>query len=155
MNKFLNWFYCTTVGGLYFDFLLWLDRIKFKRDNKKYYINPATKNIVLEAQKLKMMQGISTIKRKVNTLIKSKTKEEYEANLEELKDLTALADDANPELKKMKEALYEVWVFKGKDIKTNTDKAKMVDRRIQHYKELHEHKRKREEIRKKRKNASK
>ena len=152
MNRFLTWFYCTTVGGLYFDFLLWVDRVKFRRENKKKYLNPATKNIVMQMQKIKIAQGVGNIKRKVGELTASSTKEEYEKVLDELKELMPLAEDNRPELKKMKKALYEVWVFKGgKDIRSTTDRAKMVDRRIQHYKELHEHKIKREEIRKQRK----
>lgn len=130
----------------YLNFLLWWDSNVTSKQNR--YINPHTQAIVQQAQQMKLAEGVNNIKYNVNKLVKSRTEEEYKRVLDELKDLTELAKDDNIDKEKMFQALRKAYDFSNKDIKSQTDKAKMVKKRVSDYNELKRHKLSRELIRK-------
>ena len=123
-------FYTSFIGNWYFNFLLWWDRIKFEQDLK---INYSSKNkVVLSAKQVAYEEGIKTIKQRIGSLVEIKSKDEYEKVLSEVKELISLARYENKDA----DYLYKLYVKKDRDIHNNTDKAKMVETRINHYKEL-------------------
>lgn len=126
-----KWFYTTFLGELYFRYLLWQDHRKFKKDIKN--LNLSVQQVLINRQSELYRQGIKKIKNKVNNLVASKTPEEYDRVLKELGDLTSLSvsDKLDPGVN----ALYQAYVKKDSDIKTDTDMARMVEERIQHHKE--------------------
>jgi pyruvate/2-oxoglutarate/acetoin dehydrogenase E1 component len=146
MNKILNLFYGTYLGGLYFDFLLWLDR-KSNKKAIKYLTPKEMATIVKESNKIHT--GVAIIKQKVNSLVNSKSREEYHEILCEIEDLTTLSHRNNTsEVAKFSKMLRDTYVKKGnKDITTHTEMAKMIDQRIEDIKELWEHQAKRQLLR--------
>jgi hypothetical protein len=136
-GKLTNWFYSTYVGGLYFELLLWVDR---KTDNSTRYLTPKEMaQIIRESSQI--TDGVILMKQKINQLIRVKSKEEYQKTLEEIEDLVPYSEqEAGTDRAKFTEILREMYVKKGsKDIVTSTDKAKMIDQRIQDMHELHDH----------------
>jgi hypothetical protein len=85
--------------------------------------------------------GVILMKQKVNKLVRAKSKEEYQKTLEEIEDLVPYSEEEiGTDRAKFAEILREMYVKKGsKDIVTATDKAKMIDQRIQDMHELHAH----------------
>jgi uncharacterized membrane protein YheB (UPF0754 family) len=141
MNTILSWFYGTYLGGLYFDILLWIDR-KF---NKPKFLTPKEiAQVVREYSKI--AEGTKQIKKNINELLNSKTKDEYHKVLSGIEDLTQLATDDS--LEEFKSILRDMYVKKGnKDITTHIQMAKMIDQRIEDTKELWEDKAKRQLLR--------
>ena len=147
MSTILVWFYSTYLGGLYFEFLLWLDR---RNSNPTKLLSPKEMaQIIRESNKT--FDGVSRIKAKVATLVTSNSKEEYERVLSEIEDLMNLADweiGANTQQGQFAELLKNIYVKHGnRDIVTNTDKAKMIEGRIQDMHELWADKEKRKLLR--------
>lgn len=147
-NKILYWFYSTWLGGKYLEFLLWKDgqNEKVEMTNSKQ-----VNEIVIQAQQLLYKEGIANIKKKVNSIVNSGTKEEYDQKLKGLEDLMPLAERDDEKLKQVKQALFQAYVVKDKDIKNSTDFAKMIDQKIEDTKKLWAHKEKRDILRKIRK----
>lgn len=136
-HSFLNLFYGTFIGGLYFDFLLWLDRTT---DKPSRYLTPKEMAQVIRQYSM-LNEGVNQVKRKVNTLINSKSKEEYEKVLSELENMVEFAErDSNTPQAQFSNMLRQMAVKKGnQDIVTMTDKAKMVEKRIDDMYELQEY----------------
>ena len=135
MNRIKYWFWSTWLGGKYLEFLLWLD----EQNGPEPVVNiQEVHQIVIQAQQMLYREGIANIKKKVNAVVSARTKEEYDAKLKEIVDLIPLAVSENAEVSKLKAALYHAYVKKGKDIKTTADHARMIESRIDDYKELRE-----------------
>lgn len=152
MRKEIKKYFLTSIFGLwYYSILLWWDRIKFKQELKN---RPSivTNKIIYNAVKAQYNEGINKVKREVAKLIKSPSKGEYEGIL---KNINELLDLAKNEQREEIEALKKVYLYKDKDIKSDTDQAKMVTERINHYKDLHKHIEERNKIRAERKNNGK
>jgi hypothetical protein len=145
MNKLLNWFYTTWLGNVYFDLLLWLDR---RKDRKQLqYMTP--KEIAQVVRQYSMLgEGVKEIKSKVNVLVGSKTKEEYDKTLKELDNLVCLAqrEESSPQAQ-YTNILKSGMDFSNSDIKNQTDRAKMVEKRIGDMYELQADKQRRSVIR--------
>ena len=145
MNRIINWFYTTWLGNLYFDFLLWLDR-RNERNNIRYLTPKEMAQIVRQYSLLG--EGVKEVKQKVNTLISSKTKDEYDKILKEIDDMVTLAErEANDPKAQFATFLKSNMDFSNSDIKTTTDRAKMVDKRIKDMYELQDDKLKRQLLR--------
>jgi len=117
------------------EFLLWLDELK---GPEPVVPHQELHQIIVAAQQFAYREGISNIKKHINSLVKSKTKDEYTNILKGIEDLMVHAKHKNSSEKEaLTQALYKVYVFTGgKDIKGAKDRAKMIEKRIQHYKEL-------------------
>jgi len=147
LSKFFNWFSGTWLGGLYFNFLLWLDSLQGSENsigslfgNSNFSSNKEVTRAVLELRQIAYREGVGKIKCKVNSLVSSKTKEEYNKTLGEIEDLIEFAKETDPNKLEMIRILRSAAIFTGgQDIKTHTDRAKMVDKRIGHFRELHSH----------------
>lgn len=145
MNKLINWLYTTWLGNLYFETLLWLDR----RDEKKNLrlLSPKEASQIIKQYSL-LGDGVKEIKDKVNSLIATKTKEEYNKILKEIDNIISLAErQANDPKSQFVNFLKSNVDFSNKDIKNTTDRAKMVNKRINDMYELQEDKLKRQLIR--------
>lgn len=123
MSKISNWFYGTTVGGWYFELLLWLDR-KQTRANLKQ-LTPGEISTVVQ-QKSLIADGVSAIGRKVNKI--------KNLNTEDLVPLAAY--DTTSSRFQVVETLKSRMDLSNVDIKNDTDKAKMIDKRIQDMNDL-------------------
>lgn len=145
-NIILNWLYGTVVGGLYFEFLLWLDR-KMNKTPTRYLTPKEVAQINREYSKV--AEGVVLMKNKVNSLLVSKSKEEYKKVLEEINDLVSYAEEKYDSPKaEFARILQNIYVKKGtKDINTHTEMAKMIDKRIQDTKEMWDHQAKRQLLR--------
>lgn len=142
--------------GKYLEFLLWLDDFGVGSGSGGGSSDPLglgflgggnaeLTKVVVSMQQLAYREGIGNIKRQINSLVKAKTKEEYDAVLKEVGDLVTLAKVPNKQLDILKQSMYSVYVKTGgKDVKNDTDKAKMIEQRIDDFKELQEHKLQRE-----------
>lgn len=139
--KFLNWYYSTTLGGLHLEFLLWWDR---KNPKPTYYLNPGEVQQIIRQYSL-LDRGVTEMKHKVNALVRSKSKEEYHNKLTEIENLVDLAQrDPNSAEGKFAELLKQTVVRKNKlgqeqDVLTATDRAKMIDKKINQVYELQDH----------------
>jgi hypothetical protein len=145
----LNKFYGSFLGGLYLELLLWLDR---KGEDKKYLTPKQMSQIIRESSKL--AEGTLAIKKKVNALVNSRTKEEYELTLSQLSDLLPLSEyeDRNSARAKYTEFLSKVGnVKKIVDVENATDRAKMIEKKIEATYELQAHVAKRNLLRELRK----
>jgi phosphoribosylanthranilate isomerase len=138
-NKLLLWFYSTPIGGLYFDLLLWIDR---QKDNGTRYLSPKQAHqIIRQAQHC--AHGVERVKEKVNALVKTRNKDEYHRVLTEMQNLVSLAErESDPEKAKLMEMLQKAF-GKVVDVETATDRAKMIDQRINDMHDLHSHIKKR------------
>ena len=136
LNRFLGWFYSTFLGGMFFNFLLWVDR----KRSKKYYLTPKEVTQVIREYSL-VNEGVLQIKKEVNKLITSKSAEEYNTILRSVENMISYAEGESDTPKaRLADMLRSLYVKKGtKDIITLTDKAKMIDQRINDMKELQEH----------------
>jgi hypothetical protein len=144
MNKIVHWFYSTWLGGKYLEFLLWKD----EANGNKLDITPQeVQQIIIEAQQMLYREGISNIKKRVNSIVNARTKEEYDQKLKELEDLIPLAVKEDDKLRDMRKALNSIYVKKGKDVKNSTDFARMIDTKIEYTKQLWKHREKRELLR--------
>lgn len=135
-------FYATFLGGLYLEFLLWLDGT---REDKKYLTPKQMAQIVRESNKL--AEGTLVMKTRVNALLNSKTKEEYELRLSEIQDLLPLSEyqDSNSP-----RAIYVNFLksigdtAKIVDVENATDRAKMIEKKIEAVYELQDYNAKRQ-----------
>lgn len=144
LNKLINWFYTTRLGNLYFEFLLWRDR-QNDRASLRYLTPKEIQQIVRQYSILG--EGVKEVKGKVNKLVESRTKEEYDKVLREIEDMVSLAErDTEDPKAQFVTFLKSRMDLTPSDIKSVTDRAKMVERRINDMKELQDHKVKRDLI---------
>lgn len=134
-NKIAHFFYTSWLGNLYFEILLYLDR----RSSKSYLTNQEVAQIVRQYSLLG--EGVKEVKTKINALIETKTAEDYNNVLSQIENMISLAerkaDDPKAQLAKV---LRQMYVKKGtKDINSDLDRAKMIDKKIQDTYELHSH----------------
>jgi hypothetical protein len=145
VNKLINWFYTTWLGNLYFELLLWLDRRNEKKQLR--YLTPKEMAQIVRQYSL-LGEGVKEVKSKVNTLIASRTKEEYDKVLKEIDDMVTLAErEANDPKAQFASFLKSNMDFSNSDIKNTTDRAKMINKRIDDMKELHKDIEKRRKLR--------
>lgn len=130
-NKVINWFYTTWLSNLYFKLLLWLDR-----KNDKKYLSPKEVSQIIREYSL-LDEGVKEMKTRINLLVVSKTKEDYNRILKELEDMIPLAEkiEGNSKYEYIKN-LKSKMDFSNVDIKNDTDRARMIERRIEDMKEL-------------------
>lgn len=135
INKLLVWFYGSRLGGWYLELLLWWD----KRNEKKTYLTPKEIAQVIREHS-HTEAGVIAIKQKVNAIVKAKSKDEYKKILSEIEELIPHADykDNSPNAQ-FAEMLRNMYVKKGTDVVTATDRAHMIDTKIQGVYELHAH----------------
>lgn len=146
MKKIKRLFYISFLGNIYFSFLLWLDRRKEKKERK--LPNFTTKQIVRQTSQMYYEQGMHQLKTKINSLVKTTSTEEYVKALDETQELIKLAELEPEDRNELSELLYKIAVKKGKDLNTDMDFAKMIDKRINDYRELQRYKVERELLRK-------
>lgn len=134
--KFLNWYYSTALGGQHLEFLLWLDR----RTSKPKYLTPKEVQQIVRQYSL-LDNGVKEVKNKINNLVKARTKEEYRATLSDIENLIDLAQkDTNSAEGQFANFLQQTVVRKGgQDITSATDRAKMIETKIQAVYELRDH----------------
>ena len=89
-------------------------------------------------------EGLASLKRKVNSMVKTGSKEEYHEVLSEINNLVALAREETPHQKAMRNILKNMYIRRGADIKSKKDKKDMIEERIGHYEELQDYKVERE-----------
>ena len=132
----------------YYDLLLYLD----SRRSKVTHLNP---NDIAQAirQYSLTAEGVKAVKNNINTKLVSKNTASYRGYLSKVEDLVPLAEVTEGSKAKTMEFLKSNMDFRNKDIVTDLDKAKMVEKRIQDYKELQNHKKMREELRSRRNNG--
>jgi len=136
------------LGSLYLSFLLWKENRRLEKENKTenltmpmMHVPQVVKNDAL----IKYEQGLSNVKRKVLLISRSCSKEDLEKALENTEDLVKMARGQHEEdREEYVESLRKVYVYKDKDIKSDTDKAKMIEQRISDYDKLKKDKEKRE-----------
>jgi hypothetical protein len=136
IDKIRNWFFTTWLGDLYFRFLLWRDS---KQTNVRY-LTPQ-EAITITRQYSLLHRGVTEVKKQVNELVKSKSAEEYDQTLKKIENMLQFADRAPDSAEaRLADVLRSMQVKKGnKDIVTHTDHAKMIQGRIDDYKELQDH----------------
>ena len=142
----MNWLYSTYLGSLYLEFLLWLDSKKTKTPTK--FLTPKEIAQVIRSYNL-VSEGVTKMKYAINDLVNSKSKEEYNNILYQIENMLTFADEeANTDKAQLVYSLKEIYTKKGnKDIITATDRAKMIDQRINDMKELCDDKAKRQLLR--------
>lgn len=145
VSKITNWFYTTWLGDLYFRFLLWRD--EHNERNKIRYLTPKEMAQVIRQYSI-LGEGVKEMKSKVNTLVQSKNKDEYDKVLKEIEDMVTLAErEANDPKAQFVNFLKSNMDLSNSDIKTVTDRAKMVNKRINDMYELQADKLKRQLLR--------
>lgn len=140
-RKIMDKLYATFLGGLYLEFLLWLDGT---RDEKKYLTPKQMAQIVRESSKL--AEGTLAIKTKVNSLLSARSKNEYEVRLSEIQDLLPLSEyeDKNSTRATYVNFLRSIGdTTKIVDVENATDRAKMIDKKIEAVYELQRYNEKR------------
>lgn len=131
VDKIIRMFYTSYLGNLYFNFLIWWDYYKSKRKPIGY--SSSAHRIVISATKAAYEQGLRQVKTKVVQAAQA-VDGNYDKALHQIGDVIQLSEkDHKPEI----EILKKMHVKNGQDVKNDTDKAKMIDQRIQDYKELH------------------
>lgn len=137
MNKVFQWFLTTWAGEYYFRFLLWRDR---SSDKSVRYLTPS-EAVTITRQYSLLHRGVEEVKREVNKLINAKSAQEYDAVLKGIEDMMNLAQrDENSSEARLADVLRSFKVKKGsKDIVTHTDHAKMIQGRMEDYRELQSH----------------
>lgn len=142
----IYWFYSTWLGGKYLEFLLWLD--EQNNSDRGVLSTKEVHQIVIQAQQMAYREGMSRMKKRVHELVEAKTTEEYKKALQKVENLIDLARTEESDLTNLREALYKAYVrTSGKDISNATEHAKMINKRISDYKELHSHQEKRNMLR--------
>ena len=141
----IDWLLRTRLGSWYLEFLMWLD----KKQEKPRYLTPSEMATIIRESN-KIADGMKLVKRKVNDLVESKSKEEYDKKLKEIQDLAVLAvdeKDTTSDRAIFINILKQSQVRHGKDIVTIKDRAKMIEGRIGDMYSLQEHKVKRNMLR--------
>lgn len=139
--KIVNWLWSTWIGDLYLRFLIWKDE---QTTTGPRYLTPKEAATIIKEYSL-LAEGVTKVKKTVNQLVASQSKEEYDKVLRELHNMIDLAEYDNDEARaQFGRIVREISVKKGnKDIVTPQDKLNMIQQRIEDYKELHAHQAKR------------
>jgi hypothetical protein len=150
-NKLVDLFYKSYLGGLYFEILLFVDRVTTK---KKFYTPKELAQVVRESSQT--IEGVRKIKKAINGAVTSRdSKVNTHEALLMVEDLATLAKrDPSSTQSQTIEFIKNNMDLSNSDIKSDTDKAKMVEKRIDDYKQLHEHIVKRNALREARKNQN-
>jgi hypothetical protein len=145
INKIKYLFYTSVLGNLYFKYLLWSDR---RKDRKRLrYLTPKEIQSVLREYSL-IGEGVKEIKDKINSLVESKTPQEYNQVLQEIEDLAVLATrDIKDPKAQFANLLRSKMDLSNVQIKNDTDFAKMIDSRIKDMYNLQEYRAKRQLLR--------
>ena len=148
-TKIVNWLYSTWLGDLHLRYLIWRDS---RAEVGPRYLTPKEMATVIKEYSL-VAEGVTKVKKKVNALVASQSKEEYHRILSELENMIDLSEDDTDSAKaKFSQIVRDISVKKGnKDIVTSQDKLNMIHQRIDDYKELHQHQAKRNLMRQLRK----
>ena len=135
--KITNWLWSTWIGDLYFKYLIWIDA---KADKLPRYLSPKELATIVKEHSM-LYEGVAQVKRKVNSLITTRTSSEYNRVLSSVDNLVDLAKNEKDDGKAVLAAItHEIAVKKGnRDIVTPQDKLNMINQRIEDYKELHAH----------------
>lgn len=139
------------LGGLYLNFLIWRQT---KENMQKYEtaIGGKPVNQIIREYSL-IAQGVSKVKRTVNSLIGKREAQEYHKVLSTIDNMVDLAQHEEGSGKsELAKITREIAVKKGNvDIATPQEKLSMINKRIDDYKELHAHQAKRNLLRQLRK----
>lgn len=139
IEKVKDFFYTSIFGEFYLNILLWNDDRKLKKKRRQFILvnNPV---ILKSSSQMRYDESTTLIKKKIKEISNSESKEDLENTLKNINNLIKFAEkDHNESIKILK----DVYVYKDKDIKNDTDKAKMLKIRIKHYDELKKGKEKR------------
>lgn len=141
MKSLKDWYYSSWLGGKHLEFLLWLDSRKQERN---YYLTPQAAQQIIRQYSL-LDRGVVEMKGSINKLVMSKSKEEYDALFKEVDNLIdfAAGDSESPQAR-LADLLRSVHVRKNKegneqDVITATDRAKMIEKKIEGVREYQEH----------------
>lgn len=144
-KKVYNVFY-----GLYLEYLIW-------QDNRSYKTKKITPKEIAQVirQYSQTYEGVRVMKRNLREFL-SKDKTHNEKVLEFTEDLVGFGEKEkdHPQVRAIN-YLKSKMDLSNTDIKTDVDRAKMIEKRIADYKELHEHIAKRKALREARKNNGK
>lgn len=141
-RRLIDYFYSTFLGGWYLEYLL----LKDSKESKQKYLTPKEMAQIIR-ESSKMAEGTLAIKKKVNALVNSTTKEEYDRVLSEIEDLVSLSeyDDKDSSRHKYVQFLKNVGdTKKVVDVENALDRAKMIDKKIDAIYELQEYNLKRQ-----------
>lgn len=145
-NKVKDLFYRSFLGGFYFEFLLWLDR---RQDKVKPLSPKEIATIIREHSQIN--EGVVKAKQNINAKLVMRTKKNYEEYLSQNPDVIPYAEVSNSKSQVM-DYLKSNMDLSNKDIKSDIEHARMIQKRIADYKELHEHIARRKALREARKN---
>lgn len=140
LNKLKDLYYSSWFGGKHLELLLWLDN---RKTNTNYLTYKETQQIVRQYSLLN--QGVLDMKATINNIVKSKNKEEYHNFLIKKENLISLAEgNENSSKGHLSKILKNIHVNKNKegheqDVITATDRAKMIQKKIEFVYELQEH----------------
>lgn len=140
MKKVFNWFL-----QKYLEIVFFLDKKKLEKAlDREFQITSmgGMYQIYQNDTERKYAEGIALVKNKVNSAVKSKSKEEYERVLKEISDLIILSNEETPSQRALRKALEKLYAPKEKS------KKAMIRDRIQHYEELREYNQERTLIKK-------
>lgn len=147
----IKWFLNSKLGEWYLLFLMWLEERKLTKQRRNFkHIKPGM--VIVKKQEL-LIEGVKQIKQRINSIVKIKTKEEYDAILQSIQDLSQFANcELNSQHANQINALHRAWVYQHCDIKSELDRMLMVEKRIKDYAQLHKHIEQRQKLRQARKN---
>lgn len=128
VNKLKKLFYASFLGEIYFRLLLLWDK---HVNTQEELLDLTTQPIVIEAQKALYEKGIKKLKHKMKELTEARTKEEQENILSDIDDILSLSRNESENSVKRQQVLKAMHVRKGTDLKTDLDKAKMMQDRIE------------------------
>jgi hypothetical protein len=153
INKVINYLYRTKLGEWYLLFLMWLEDLQMKRARKNFRLTKAKATATIKQELL--VEGVRQIKCKINAQLVNRTEEEYEQILSKLEELGHMAVHYEDEQYiKMIDNMKRAFVYQGRDIKTEEDKALMIEKRIRDYQQLQNHVERRKKLREARKTTS-
>jgi len=136
MKKLKHLFYTSIFGEWYFLFLLWVEDQRIKKKRNYSLSDNYVPNIIKNDVQMKYEHGVGNIKRKIQDISKKTNKNIIEI-LENQPNLINLAtDEDNYNKEEYIQRLREVYIYKNKDIRNNTDKAKMINKRIKDFDKL-------------------
>lgn len=121
MKKLLNWFYLTSLGQLWLEFLLRRKQNQvFKAFDSAWDFNKNQVEIVHDSVQQKYQEGLNTLKKKVNS----------QPDLVTTTELINLAHEETDDQRKLREVREQIYVNRIQDIKNEVDKHQMINRRI-------------------------
>ena len=127
MRKLVKWFF-----DRYVDLAFWWNRTKLERelDREFQLYSTARHEIHQDDNERKYAEGMAIVKNKINAMASSRSKEEYDSVLKEVKDLVSIAREETPGQLAIRKILTNLSRLPEKSRK------KMIQERIGHYEEL-------------------